>query len=185
MFAFYKTWSQCWGCQGVSHLIELGLAKAVLSVWMTQISGLELLASLFLWFESHAMVLWCALLCLSVSSWRTGCRLALTTCFLFRQHFDMPHDIAASEDGTVYVGDAHANTVWKFTSTESTAYAVWLSTLFTQVYCLKTHEQKCACPSPVMVSSVGSQGVIQFTPVQFSCSVVSSSLQPQGMLGSC
>ncbi|XP_065776615.1 peptidyl-glycine alpha-amidating monooxygenase isoform X9 [Muntiacus reevesi] len=35
-----------------------------------------------------------------------------------RKHFDMPHDIAASEDGTVYVGDAHANTVWKFTSTE-------------------------------------------------------------------
>ncbi|XP_039704304.1 peptidyl-glycine alpha-amidating monooxygenase isoform X11 [Pteropus medius] len=32
--------------------------------------------------------------------------------------FDMPHDIAASEDGTVYVGDAHTNTVWKFTSTE-------------------------------------------------------------------
>ncbi|XP_054999841.1 peptidyl-glycine alpha-amidating monooxygenase isoform X9 [Sorex araneus] len=35
-----------------------------------------------------------------------------------RKHFDMPHDIVASEDGTVYVGDAHANTVWKFTSTE-------------------------------------------------------------------
>ncbi|XP_069446321.1 peptidyl-glycine alpha-amidating monooxygenase isoform X9 [Ovis canadensis] len=35
-----------------------------------------------------------------------------------RKHFDMPHDIAASEDGTVYVGDAHTNTVWKFTSTE-------------------------------------------------------------------
>ncbi|KAM8778331.1 peptidyl-glycine alpha-amidating monooxygenase isoform 4-T7 [Rhynchonycteris naso] len=35
-----------------------------------------------------------------------------------RKHFDMPHDIAASADGTVYVGDAHTNTVWKFTSTE-------------------------------------------------------------------
>ncbi|XP_025779320.1 peptidyl-glycine alpha-amidating monooxygenase isoform X14 [Felis catus] len=35
-----------------------------------------------------------------------------------RKHFDMPHDIAASEDGTVYVGDAHTNTVWKFTLTE-------------------------------------------------------------------
>ncbi|KAM5330358.1 peptidyl-glycine alpha-amidating monooxygenase isoform 4-T8 [Glossophaga mutica] len=35
-----------------------------------------------------------------------------------RKHFDMPHDIAASEDGTVYVGDAHTNTVWKFISTE-------------------------------------------------------------------
>ncbi|XP_054445995.1 peptidyl-glycine alpha-amidating monooxygenase isoform X10 [Pteronotus mesoamericanus] len=35
-----------------------------------------------------------------------------------RKHFDMPHDIAASDDGTVYVGDAHTNTVWKFTSTE-------------------------------------------------------------------
>ncbi|XP_045664287.1 peptidyl-glycine alpha-amidating monooxygenase isoform X21 [Ursus americanus] len=35
-----------------------------------------------------------------------------------RKHFDMPHDIAASGDGTVYVGDAHTNTVWKFTLTE-------------------------------------------------------------------
>ncbi|XP_005866475.1 PREDICTED: peptidyl-glycine alpha-amidating monooxygenase isoform X11 [Myotis brandtii] len=35
-----------------------------------------------------------------------------------RKHFDMPHDIAASEDGTVYVGDAHTNTVWKFITTE-------------------------------------------------------------------
>ncbi|XP_015677179.1 peptidyl-glycine alpha-amidating monooxygenase, partial [Protobothrops mucrosquamatus] len=35
-----------------------------------------------------------------------------------RKNFEMPHDIVASEDRTVYVGDAHANTVWKFTSTE-------------------------------------------------------------------
>ncbi|XP_074063374.1 peptidyl-glycine alpha-amidating monooxygenase isoform X4 [Macrotis lagotis] len=35
-----------------------------------------------------------------------------------RKHFDMPHDLVASEDGTVYVGDAHANTIWKFTVTE-------------------------------------------------------------------
>ncbi|XP_011895388.1 PREDICTED: peptidyl-glycine alpha-amidating monooxygenase isoform X10 [Cercocebus atys] len=35
-----------------------------------------------------------------------------------RKHFDMPHDIVASEDGTVYLGDAHTNTVWKFTLTE-------------------------------------------------------------------
>ncbi|XP_051851202.1 peptidyl-glycine alpha-amidating monooxygenase isoform X4 [Antechinus flavipes] len=35
-----------------------------------------------------------------------------------RKHFDMPHDLVASEDGTVYVGDAHANTVWKFATTE-------------------------------------------------------------------
>ncbi|XP_032701617.1 peptidyl-glycine alpha-amidating monooxygenase isoform X16 [Lontra canadensis] len=35
-----------------------------------------------------------------------------------RKHFDMPHDIVASGDGTVYVGDAHTNTVWKFTLTE-------------------------------------------------------------------
>ncbi|XP_003788981.1 peptidyl-glycine alpha-amidating monooxygenase isoform X3 [Otolemur garnettii] len=32
-----------------------------------------------------------------------------------RKHFDMPHDIVASEDGSVYVGDAHTDTVWKFT----------------------------------------------------------------------
>ncbi|XP_062068338.1 peptidyl-glycine alpha-amidating monooxygenase isoform X3 [Lepus europaeus] len=35
-----------------------------------------------------------------------------------RKHFDMPHDIVASEDGTVYVGDAQTKTVWKFTLTE-------------------------------------------------------------------
>lgn len=35
-----------------------------------------------------------------------------------RKRFDMPHDIAASEDGAVYIGDAHTNTVWKFTLTE-------------------------------------------------------------------
>ncbi|XP_064232266.1 peptidyl-glycine alpha-amidating monooxygenase isoform X5 [Aotus nancymaae] len=35
-----------------------------------------------------------------------------------RKHFDMPHDIVASEDGTVYIGDADTNTVWKFTLTE-------------------------------------------------------------------
>ncbi|XP_036266810.1 peptidyl-glycine alpha-amidating monooxygenase isoform X7 [Pipistrellus kuhlii] len=35
-----------------------------------------------------------------------------------RKHFDMPHDITAAEDGTVYVGDAHTNTVWKFITTE-------------------------------------------------------------------
>nr|XP_048298101.1 peptidyl-glycine alpha-amidating monooxygenase isoform X7 [Myodes glareolus] len=35
-----------------------------------------------------------------------------------RKHFEMPHDIVASEDGNVYIGDAHTNTVWKFTLTE-------------------------------------------------------------------
>uniref|UniRef100_A0A0B8RU52 Peptidyl-glycine alpha-amidating monooxygenase n=1 Tax=Philothamnus irregularis TaxID=1899461 RepID=A0A0B8RU52_9SAUR len=35
-----------------------------------------------------------------------------------RKNFEMPHDIVASEDKLVYIGDAHANTVWKFTSTE-------------------------------------------------------------------
>uniref|UniRef100_A0A8D0GC57 Peptidylglycine alpha-amidating monooxygenase n=1 Tax=Sphenodon punctatus TaxID=8508 RepID=A0A8D0GC57_SPHPU len=35
-----------------------------------------------------------------------------------RKSFEMPHDIVASEDRTVYVGDAHARTVWKFASTE-------------------------------------------------------------------
>lgn len=35
-----------------------------------------------------------------------------------RKHFDMPHDIVASEEGTVYIGDAHTNTVWKFTLME-------------------------------------------------------------------
>ena len=141
--------------------------------WVTQIFHFELLPSLFLWLSHMLMVPLCALLCLFASSWRTGHGLALTVCFLFWQHFDMPHDIAASEDGTVYVGDAHTNTVWKFTSTESMAFTAWLSTLFTQVYCLKTCEKKCACPSLFMVSSVGSQGMIQFTSVQFSPSVVS------------
>lgn len=40
-------------------------------------------------------------------------------CLYIWQHFDMPHDIVASEDGNVYIGDAHTNTVWKFTLTES------------------------------------------------------------------
>ncbi|XP_069481564.1 peptidyl-glycine alpha-amidating monooxygenase isoform X4 [Ambystoma mexicanum] len=35
-----------------------------------------------------------------------------------RKSFDMPHDLVASEDGTVYVGDAHAKTVWKFSPLE-------------------------------------------------------------------
>ncbi|XP_068103571.1 peptidyl-glycine alpha-amidating monooxygenase isoform X2 [Hyperolius riggenbachi] len=35
-----------------------------------------------------------------------------------KKNFDMPHDIVASEDGTVYVGDTHANTVWKFSPSE-------------------------------------------------------------------
>ncbi|XP_040198837.1 peptidyl-glycine alpha-amidating monooxygenase isoform X3 [Rana temporaria] len=35
-----------------------------------------------------------------------------------KKNFDMPHDLVASDDGAVYVGDAHANTVWKFSSSE-------------------------------------------------------------------
>ncbi|XP_077318459.1 peptidyl-glycine alpha-amidating monooxygenase isoform X4 [Lithobates pipiens] len=35
-----------------------------------------------------------------------------------KKNFDMPHDLVASDDGAVYVGDAHANTVWKFSPSE-------------------------------------------------------------------
>ncbi|XP_066470899.1 peptidyl-glycine alpha-amidating monooxygenase isoform X3 [Tiliqua scincoides] len=35
-----------------------------------------------------------------------------------RKKFEMPHDVVASEDRTVYIGDAHTNTVWKFASSE-------------------------------------------------------------------
>ncbi|XP_061335019.1 peptidyl-glycine alpha-amidating monooxygenase isoform X6 [Pezoporus flaviventris] len=35
-----------------------------------------------------------------------------------RKSFEMPHDIVASEDKTVFVGDVHAKAVWKFASTE-------------------------------------------------------------------
>ncbi|KAI1239736.1 hypothetical protein IHE44_0011164 [Lamprotornis superbus] len=35
-----------------------------------------------------------------------------------RKTFEMPHDIVASEDRTVFVGDVHAKTVWKFASAE-------------------------------------------------------------------
>ncbi|XP_056369536.1 peptidyl-glycine alpha-amidating monooxygenase isoform X4 [Oenanthe melanoleuca] len=35
-----------------------------------------------------------------------------------RKSFEMPHDIIASEDRTVFVGDVHAKTVWKFASAE-------------------------------------------------------------------
>uniref|UniRef100_A0A6G1S1M7 Peptidylglycine alpha-amidating monooxygenase n=1 Tax=Hypotaenidia okinawae TaxID=2861861 RepID=A0A6G1S1M7_9GRUI len=35
-----------------------------------------------------------------------------------RKRFEMPHDVIASEDKTVFVGDVHARAVWKFASTE-------------------------------------------------------------------
>ncbi|XP_005430256.1 peptidyl-glycine alpha-amidating monooxygenase isoform X3 [Geospiza fortis] len=35
-----------------------------------------------------------------------------------RKSFEMPHDIVASEDRTVFVGDVHAKAVWKFASVE-------------------------------------------------------------------
>ncbi|NXF25232.1 AMD monooxygenase, partial [Rhodinocichla rosea] len=35
-----------------------------------------------------------------------------------RKSFEMPHDIVASEDKTVFVGDVHAKAVWKFASVE-------------------------------------------------------------------
>ncbi|XP_017585988.1 peptidyl-glycine alpha-amidating monooxygenase isoform X8 [Corvus cornix cornix] len=35
-----------------------------------------------------------------------------------RKSFEMPHDIVASEDRTVFVGDVHAKAVWKFASAE-------------------------------------------------------------------
>ncbi|XP_010008578.1 PREDICTED: peptidyl-glycine alpha-amidating monooxygenase [Nestor notabilis] len=35
-----------------------------------------------------------------------------------RKRFEMPHDVVASEDKTVFVGDVHARAVWKFASTE-------------------------------------------------------------------
>ncbi|XP_069819073.1 peptidyl-glycine alpha-amidating monooxygenase isoform X5 [Dendropsophus ebraccatus] len=42
----------------------------------------------------------------------------LSTFVPVRKSFDMPHDIVASEDGAVFVGDAHADTVWKFAPSE-------------------------------------------------------------------
>ncbi|XP_071304782.1 peptidyl-glycine alpha-amidating monooxygenase isoform X4 [Agelaius tricolor] len=36
-----------------------------------------------------------------------------------RKSFEMPHDIVASEDRTVFVGDVHAKAVWKFASVET------------------------------------------------------------------
>ncbi|XP_074935946.1 peptidyl-glycine alpha-amidating monooxygenase isoform X5 [Phalacrocorax aristotelis] len=35
-----------------------------------------------------------------------------------RKNFEMPHDVVASEDKTVFIGDVHARAVWKFASTE-------------------------------------------------------------------
>uniref|UniRef100_A0A2K6BD50 Peptidylglycine alpha-amidating monooxygenase n=1 Tax=Macaca nemestrina TaxID=9545 RepID=A0A2K6BD50_MACNE len=51
-----------------------------------------------------------------------------------RKHFDMPHDIVASEDGTVYIGDAHTNTVWKFTLTEMHGLRKMTGTHFEMCY---------------------------------------------------
>lgn len=42
----------------------------------------------------------------------------LSTFVPVRKSFNMPHDIVASEDGVVFVGDAHADTVWKFSPSE-------------------------------------------------------------------
>ncbi|XP_059729310.1 peptidyl-glycine alpha-amidating monooxygenase isoform X5 [Haemorhous mexicanus] len=36
-----------------------------------------------------------------------------------RKSFEMPHDIVASEDRTVFVGDVHAKAVWKFAPVET------------------------------------------------------------------
>ncbi|KAM6230057.1 peptidyl-glycine alpha-amidating monooxygenase isoform 3-T3 [Porphyrio hochstetteri] len=35
-----------------------------------------------------------------------------------RKRFEMPHDVVASEDKTVFVGDVHARAMWKFAPTE-------------------------------------------------------------------
>ncbi|XP_010162445.1 peptidylglycine alpha-amidating monooxygenase-like [Antrostomus carolinensis] len=35
-----------------------------------------------------------------------------------RKNFEMPHDVVASEDKKVFIGDVHARAVWKFASTE-------------------------------------------------------------------
>ncbi|XP_009460674.1 PREDICTED: peptidyl-glycine alpha-amidating monooxygenase isoform X4 [Nipponia nippon] len=35
-----------------------------------------------------------------------------------RKSFEMPHDVVASEDKTVFIGDVHVRAVWKFASTE-------------------------------------------------------------------
>ncbi|XP_075693100.1 peptidyl-glycine alpha-amidating monooxygenase isoform X3 [Rhinoderma darwinii] len=42
----------------------------------------------------------------------------LSTFVPVRKSFEMPHDIVASDDGAVFVGDAHAKTVWKFSLSE-------------------------------------------------------------------
>ncbi|XP_023799165.1 peptidyl-glycine alpha-amidating monooxygenase isoform X5 [Cyanistes caeruleus] len=41
-----------------------------------------------------------------------------------RKSFEMPHDIVASEDGRVFVGDVHAKAVWKFVSAEKSEAVV-------------------------------------------------------------
>lgn len=39
----------------------------------------------------------------------------------------MPHDIVASEDRTVFVGDVHAKAVWKFASVGSMFFLFLMS----------------------------------------------------------
>lgn len=46
---------------------------------------------------------------------------------LSSQSFEMPHDIVASEDRTVFVGDVHAKAVWKFASAESMFFLLLMS----------------------------------------------------------
>ncbi|XP_055646770.1 peptidyl-glycine alpha-amidating monooxygenase isoform X5 [Falco peregrinus] len=42
----------------------------------------------------------------------------ISTFIPLRKSFEMPHDVVASEDKTVYIGDVLARAVWKFVSTE-------------------------------------------------------------------
>ncbi|XP_010283564.1 PREDICTED: peptidyl-glycine alpha-amidating monooxygenase isoform X4 [Phaethon lepturus] len=42
----------------------------------------------------------------------------INTFIPLKKSFEMPHDVVASEDKTVFVGDVHARAVWKFASTE-------------------------------------------------------------------
>lgn len=60
------------------------------------------------------------------ASWK--CRDLRVICDCFSsQSFEMPHDIVASEDRTVFVGDVHAKAVWKFASAESMLFLFLMS----------------------------------------------------------
>lgn len=121
------------------HRIRSGVRRCPVREWMTQIFGLELLPTLFLWFESHACGSLAVLCCAFPPSWRTGRRLALTVRSLVPaalRHAPRHRCIRGRGPSTSETPHQHRGS----SPQPKVRLTAWLSTLSTQVYCLKTCE---------------------------------------------